>query len=202
MLDEVLKKATLTENFACPTTTNVGCHVTNAFKQIAKLIHARGDLKTERAAFVLSQGGYDQHSNFVDNMANKFSEINAGLDSFVKEMKALGIWNDIAVVTLSEFSRTLTTNGLGTDHAWGGNIHILGGGVRGKQILGQYPASLVEGGDLDVGRGRIIPTTPWEAVWKGIAEWWGVPSAQMSTVLPNSGKFPGSLFSRYQLFQN
>ena len=47
MLDEVLKKAALTE-FCVPDTTNVGCHVTNAFNQIAKLIHARGDLKTTR----------------------------------------------------------------------------------------------------------------------------------------------------------
>jgi len=200
MLDEVMKNASLTESFSCDSGK---CGVPNALKQIAKLVHARTELKTERAAFVLSQGGYDQHSNFVDKMGEKFDETNTGLESFVKEMKALGVWNDVVVVTVSEFGRTLTTNGLGTDHAWGGNIHVLGGGIRGKQILGQYPPSLVEGGDNDVGRGRLIPSTPWEAIWKGIAEWWGVEAGQMDTVLPNHKNFPPrALFSQNQLFTN
>ena len=46
------------------------------------------------------------------------------------------------------------------------------------------------------------PTTPWEAVWKGIAEWWGIPKESMPFVLPNAANFPeDTLYGRDALFQ-
>ena len=44
----------------------------------------------------------------------KFNDINIGLDAFVREMKAQGVWNQVALQSLSEFGRTMTSNGLGT----------------------------------------------------------------------------------------
>lgn len=192
-----MANATLTEAFSCATS----CHVSNQFKQVAKLVHARASFKTERAAFVLGLGGFDQHSNFVDNIGEKFTQMNSALDSFVKEMKAQKVWNDVAVLTISEFGRTLSTNGLGTDHAWGGNVHLLGGGVKGSQVLGKYPTSFEKAGDHNLGRGRMIPSTSWEAIWNGLAEWWGVEPSRMSTVLPNKKNFPSNeIFTRGELF--
>eukprot|EP01043_Picozoa_sp_COSAG02_P031671 COSAG02_NODE_2078_length_9908_cov_6.512489_5_plen_568_part_01 len=72
-----------------------------------------------------------------------------------------GFW--WAVVQVSDFGRTLTSNGIGTDHAWGGNHIIMGGAVRGGQIHGQFPDTLTSDGDLIISRGRVIPTTPWYA---------------------------------------
>ena len=75
------------------------------------------------------------------------------------------IWNDVAVVTMSDFARTLTSNGKGTDHAWGGNHMLLGGKVRGKQIKGKYPEDLAEGtSPWILTRGKVIPTTLWESI--------------------------------------
>ena len=70
----------------------------------------------------------------------------------------------VAIATLSDFGRTLTSNGRGTDHAWGGNHVVMGGEVRGGQILGAYPSTLAksDANPLNIGRGRLIPTTPWE----------------------------------------
>lgn len=70
-----------------------------------------------------------------------------------------GFW--WAVEQVSDFGRTLTSNGIGTDHAWGGNHIIMGGAVRGGQIHGQFPDTLTSDGDLIISRGRVIPTTPW-----------------------------------------
>ena len=53
------------------------------------------------------------------------------------------MWDDTVVVVQSEFARTLTSNGAGTDHAWGGNTLVLGGSVKGGRILGSYPDRLV-----------------------------------------------------------
>ena len=44
--------------------------------------------------------------------------MDSAIKAFVSEMKSQGIWNDITLVSLSDFGRTLTSNGEGTDHAW------------------------------------------------------------------------------------
>ena len=62
------------------------------------------------------QGGYDTHSTLNPTLASNFADINKGLSSFVKEMKAHGRWDDIVIVSASEFGRTMTSNGKGTDH--------------------------------------------------------------------------------------
>ena len=95
----------------------------------------------------------------------------------------------MTVVSASEFGRTITSNGLGTDHGWGGNHFILGGSVNGGKILGTYPDDLTAASLLNSGRGRIIPTMPWEGVYKAVGEWFGVEPEHMGTVLPNLGNF-------------
>ena len=78
----------------------------------------------------------------------------------------------------------------------------MGGAVRGGQILGEYP-NLAEGSPLDTGRGRLIPTLPWEAMWNGIAEWMDVAPEHMVEVLPNIVNFDDeTLLTRHQLFSS
>jgi len=160
------------------------------FKQVAKIISARRDISTERSAFYVEHTGFDHHSNLRDSLISKFSDINAALTSFTAELKHLGEWENVVVVTASDFGRTLTSNGMGTDHAWGGNMFVVGGAVDGGKILGNFPARLGADTELNVGRGRILPTLSWEALWHGVAEWMGVQPDQMETVLPNIEKFP------------
>ncbi len=118
-----------------------------------------------------------------------FEQIDTALSAFVAEMKAQGRWEDVTVVSTSEFGRTVTSNGAGTDHGWAGNHFVLGGSVRGGQIFGTYPNDLTDSGEQSIGRGRIIPTTPWEGVWAPVAEWFGVGQVRMAEVLPNLANF-------------
>tara|TARA_B100000780_G_C20856931_1_gene340629 strand:- start:290 stop:586 length:297 start_codon:yes stop_codon:yes gene_type:complete len=81
-----------------------------------------------------------------------------------------------------------------TDHAWGGNYFLLGGDLDGGQIHGNYPAKLgEENGDVNIGRGRMLPTTSWNSLWKPVAEWFGILPTEMDAILPNQGKFPNVL---------
>lgn len=134
-------------------------------------------------------------------MTPLFGDVDTSLGKFATEMKAQGIWDDVVVLTVSDFGRTLTSNGKGTDHAWGGNHFIAGGKVRGGRILGKYPNDLTDNGDTNIGRGRVVPTTPWESMWYGVASWFGVPATDMPTVLPNAANFPTQLFDQATLFQ-
>jgi cullin-associated NEDD8-dissociated protein 1 len=114
-------------------------------------------------------------------------------------MRAQGVWNDVVVMSVSDFGRTITSNGQGTDHAWSGNHFIMGGGVKGKKILGKYPRGLRESDELNIGRGRIIPEIAWEHPWNGILEWFGVAPANMDICLPNRRNFP-DLFTQADMF--
>ena len=82
---------------------------------------------------------------------------------------------------------------------------MFGGAVNGGHVFGKYPTDF-EQGDADklaLSRGRMIPTTPWDAMWKGTAEWFGIPpdTPEMDKVLPMHGNFPPeTLLSEADLF--
>ena len=44
----------------------------------------------------------------------------------------------------------------------------MGGAVKGGALHGRYPDDLTSEGALNVGRGRLIPTTPFEGIWKPV----------------------------------
>ena len=55
------------------------------------------------------------------------------------------------------------------------------------------PGKLGDDGLLNIGRGRVLPTTSWEAMWNGLAEWFGIVPDEMDKVLPNKKNFPAGL---------
>ena len=90
--------------------------------------------------------------------------------------------------TQSDFGRTLTSNGDGSDHAWGGNQIVLGDAVRGRMLYGTYPR-LELGGPDDVGGGRLIPTTSADQYAATLARWFGIADADLDRIAPHLGSF-------------
>merc|ERR1719265_1170463 len=173
--------------------------------QVARLISIRDKTHNERDVFyVRADGSWDTHQSEKESMYKTLApSMNGALTSFVAEMKAQGMWDNVAIATFSDFGRTMTSNGLGTDHAWGGNYAVMGGKVRGGQMLGDYPTDITQDSPLNLGRGRLIPTTPWDGVWHGLAEWMGVEPAKMLDVIPNAVNFQAgkTLITAKQLFE-
>ncbi|HEV8032156.1 MAG TPA: DUF1501 domain-containing protein [Stellaceae bacterium] len=121
-------------------------------KRLAGLISRDRNI---RLAF-LSLGGWDTHvrqGNDKGQLADRLRPFGDGLAAFAQ---ALGRdWDDTIVVVLSEFGRTVKENGDGgTDHGHGNVVWVLGGGVRGGRVYGDWPglapAALYEGRDLAV----------------------------------------------------
>jgi uncharacterized protein (DUF1501 family) len=160
-----------------------------------------------REVFYVSEHGFDSHFVAMKPGTTVYSRLQS-VDNAVRrleeEMKAEGIWDDVVVVSASDFGRKLVSNGGGTDHAWGGHYFIAGGSVKGGQILGQYPSRLDETSELNIfnSGGRFIPSTSWEAVWHPIADWFSVDPKWMDEVLPNLANFPsGHMFRKDDLFE-
>ena len=120
------------------------------------------------------------------------------MKSFNDAMVELGVDADVTLFTASDFARTLGTNGQGSDHGWGANHMMMGGAVDGGKIFGEYPTSLLNPtsqsdpslGNLNLGRGRMIPTTSVDEYAAELAMWFGVGNNQdLEDMLPNIRNF-------------
>ncbi|MEZ4907022.1 MAG: DUF1501 domain-containing protein [Saprospiraceae bacterium] len=89
---------------------------------------------------------------------------------------------------MSEFSRTLTSNGNGTDHAWGGNVMAMGGSVLGGKILGDYPLLNLDN-ELSLWDGVIVPTLSTDQYFTELAQWYGVQNELIPELFPNINNF-------------
>ena len=101
--------------------------------------------------------------------------------------------NNVTLFTISDFARTLTSNGNGTDHAWGGNVMVMGGDVNGGQVFGNYP-TLALNSSLDLGNGVLVPTTSTDEYFAELAQWFGVSNTDLQNIFPNILNFytPGA----------
>ncbi|MDJ0711334.1 MAG: DUF1501 domain-containing protein [Woeseiaceae bacterium] len=159
-----------------------------SLRQIARVISARDALGATRQTFFITVGGWDHHDDVLENQANMLPAISAGLQEFRDALVELGVFNDVTTFTTSDFGRTLTSNGKGSDHGWGGHHVVMGGSVSGAQYFGDYPI-LSPASPLDVGRGVYAPTTSVDEYFAELALWFGVPPSELDQVLPNVRNF-------------
>lgn len=124
----------------------------NALRQVAQLIKADVGLEIAYAEI----GGWDTHVNqggADGQLALRLADIGRTLGAFVTDLGTQ--MQDVVVVTMSEFGRTIAENGTrGTDHGHGNAMLVLGGPVRGGRVFGRWPGlsreQRVDGRDLAI----------------------------------------------------
>lgn len=158
------------------------------FRMVARTIASRDTLGFSRQIFFVEIGGWDHHDELLINQGNKLAEVNQALNYFNSLMTELNVNDCVTTFSVSDFARTLTSNGNGTDHAWGGNAFMMGGAVKGKEIYGNYP-SLVLNDDININGSVVVPTTSADAYMAELALWFGVPASELSTIFPNISNF-------------
>jgi len=194
---------TLTDELAAVTLLNPNWGIDsggtyNQIRRIAELMISANSKNVERGLYFATTGGFDTHNSVdLDGILERYD---TPIGLLADELKAQGLWDDTVIVIASEFARTMKSNGLGTDHAWGGNAMVVGGGLDGGRVLGTYISRFEDDAPDVISNGRVLPTTPWEAIWLGISEWMGVTPDQMDYVLPNAKNFPTQLFNQAELF--
>ncbi|MBK8701072.1 MAG: DUF1501 domain-containing protein [Saprospiraceae bacterium] len=165
-----------------------GTYLSDSFKMVAKIIASQASLGMNRQIFFIDYGGWDHHDNLLQNQQVMLNEVDNAIGEFHTALSSINKLSAVTTFSLSEFSRTLTSNGNGTDHAWGSNVFVMGGAVNGQKIYGEYP-TLQLNGPLEVGGGVLIPTTAAEEYFSEIAMWFGVPNSNLLDLYPNLGNF-------------
>ncbi|MBI3198064.1 MAG: DUF1501 domain-containing protein [Rhodospirillales bacterium] len=105
--------------------------------------------KVPVVAIKVALGGFDTHANQMQTHERLLGVLATGLATLRKNLIASGLWNDVLVMTYSEFGRRARQNASGgTDHGTAAPQFVLGGGVKGG-LHGAYPSLAdLQDGDL------------------------------------------------------
>ena len=157
-------------------------------RTVAKIISAREDFAVSRQVFFVEDIGFDLHDKHLEQHASLLSNLDQALKGFSDALKTMGVWDQVVTFTQSDFGRTLTSNGDGSDHAWSGLQFVLGGATHGGQIYGSYPI-LELGQANEVGGGIFIPDVSVDQYAATLARWFGASEADLPTICPNLANF-------------
>jgi uncharacterized protein (DUF1501 family) len=157
-------------------------------RTVARTINARAALGAKRQVFFVSIGGFDLHDFLVAQHPGLLANVGSALKSFYDATVEMGVANQVTAFTASDFGRTLSSNGDGSDHGWGSHHFVLGGAVQGQRFYGQLPDMTVNGAH-DVGQGRLLPTTSVDQLAATLASWMGVSDTNLALVAPNIGNY-------------
>ncbi len=163
---------------------------------VTRMLQARQSLGAKRQVFFVSLGGFDLHDFLVDLHPALLTQVNNALASFYAALGPLGLADKVTTFTASDFGRTLTSNGDGSDHGWGSHHFVMGAAVKGGRFYGRTttsgaidPPLYANNGPDDVGSGRLLPNLGVDQFGATLASWFGVSATDLNTVFPNLKNF-------------
>lgn len=169
-------------------------------RMVARLIASRDNLGMKRQVFFVNMFGFDTHDNQLKNQADLLARLDHGLKYFNETLEALAVANAVTTFTASDFGRTFTSNGDGTDHGWGSHHFVMGGAVKGGDVYGAIPnlgAKNIDDNKFDspdqLQNGALLPKISIEQYGATLAKWFEptITDKQLFDVFPNLANFAG-----------
>ncbi|HUE66076.1 MAG TPA: DUF1501 domain-containing protein [Rhizomicrobium sp.] len=186
---------------AIPTYTNPATNAvqTNTLalqlQTVAKIIAANSALGATRQIFFVSLGGFDTHQFENTTQPNLLAQVAQAISYFDGALSNIGgvdMRPMVTTFTASDFNRTFTSNGSGTDHAWGSHHFIHGGAVKAGTIYGQYPTLGVDSGSFqnpNMSGNALIPTVSVDQYGATLGAWFGVSASNLVAIFTNLPNF-------------
>jgi hypothetical protein len=177
-----------------PTTTAFNA-LAQQLQIVARMIDASGNanIGARRQVFFVSLGGFDSHDLQNRNHGDLMARLGHAMRYFDSALGAMGQRNNVTTFTASDFGRTFTSNGDGTDHGWGAHHFVMGGAVRGGDLYGNFPvlgAKNANNNNFDsspnqIGNGALLPETSVDQLGATLGRWFGLSDGQLLDVFPN-----------------
>ena len=181
---------------------DTGATETNPLAQqlqaVARMIAARGTLGMSRQVFFVSLDDFDTHDEQPRRHAANLARPAQALKYFDATLTAMGVSQNVTTFTASDFGRTFTSNGDGSDHGWGGHHFVMGGAVRGGDIYGAFPAYGTADGKGgfnspdQIASGALLPRISVDQYAATLGKWFGVADGDLAGILPNLANFEAS----------
>ena len=174
--------------------------IASQLKTVATMIKlAKAKAYAQRQIFFVQIGGFDLHSGYWN--ANNghpalLGQVAAAMTAFWTAMGPtyVNAQNEVALFTVSDFARTLQSNGAGSDHAWGSLQMVMGGKVNGGKLyshgdkLSGFPDQSLSA-PQNFSRGQMIPGIGVEQYAATLAKWMGVADSNLNAMFPNLANF-------------
>ncbi|MFK8081232.1 MAG: DUF1501 domain-containing protein [Granulosicoccus sp.] len=165
-------------------------------RMVARLIAVRDlldpDRTVNRQVYFVQIGGWDTHAeqngDTESNHPNLLGVLSGALGAFQSALDSVDMRDQVTTFTATEFGRSLTPNGSGTDHGWGGHSLVMGGAVSGNAVYGTLPELAIDSDDT-VENNRIIPSTSVDQYGATLARWFGMNESELNNLFPNLGNF-------------
>jgi uncharacterized protein (DUF1501 family) len=162
---------------------------------VARMIAGRSALGVGRQVFFVQLAGFDTHDNQNKAHAELMARLDHAMGYFDQVLQDLSVRSAVTTFTASDFGRTFTSNGDGTDHGWGGHHFVMGGAVRGGRLYGTMPvfgAKNAQNNQFDaspdqLANGVLLPSTSVDQYGATLASWFGATNT--ASVFPNLSNF-------------
>lgn len=189
--------------YANPLTgANAANPVAQQLQLVARMIDAAGNaaVGASRQVFFVSVGGFDTHDNQNRGQADLMARLAHGLSYFDTTLGLMGARSRVTAFTASDFGRTFTSNGDGTDHGWGSHHFVMGGAVDGGKLYGTFPVLGTKNANNNnfdsspdqLGNGALLPSTAVDQMGATLGRWFGANESQLQDVFPNLTQFASS----------
>ncbi len=158
---------------------------------VARIIGGSQTLGLKRQVFLVGIGGFDSHAAQMPDHDYNMKLLDHAMGYFDGALSTLDgqdVRDRVTLFSASDFGRTFSSNGDGTDHGWGAHHFIYGGAVKGGEVFGEVPPSGI-GHAWDFEKGILLPTTSVEQYGGTLARWMGVTASNLVDVFPNVGRF-------------
>jgi uncharacterized protein (DUF1501 family) len=179
--------ATLTASF--PAAQASDWNLSLQLQEVARVISAQAQIGDSRQLFFVELGGFDTHNGELATQQRLLGYVSQYVNAFWNAVTEIGMHDNVTLFTMSDFGRTLTSNGTGADHGWGSHHFVVGGAVQGGKFYGKMP-DLTLGGPDDFGQGRLVPSTSADQYAATLSKWFGVSDANLNSIFTNLPNFP------------
>jgi uncharacterized protein (DUF1501 family) len=151
-------------------------------RTVAGLLQSGGMMGGGEQVYFVPVSGLNPTAQENQMMGGRYRQLSQALSAFRQAMVSVGLDQRVTTFTDSEFGRTLTPNvAHGSDSGWGNHHLVLGGGVRGGEIYGQFP-DLTGPRESD---GATIPTTTGDQYHGTLASWLGLGTGEVTSLFPS-----------------
>ena len=175
--------------------TTIANNLAQQLQIVARMIDASGNaaIGAKRQVFFVSMGGFDTHDVQNGNHAQLMARLSHALRYFDDTLGAMGARDRVTTFTASDFGRTFTSNGDGTDHGWGSHHFVMGSAVKGGDLYGRFPTLATkntnnnnfDGSADQLGNGAMLPSTSVDQLGATLGRWFGLSDPQLLDIFPN-----------------
>jgi len=111
---------------------------------LGRSLHTIGSLiisNAETRVYYVSHGSFDTHVNQADRQAKLLPQLDDALTALVTDLKLNNRFNDVLIMTFSEFGRRVAQNASnGTDHGTASNMFLISGGLKRAGLYNPFPS--------------------------------------------------------------